>query len=123
MTSESIDIQHDTAIDLDADDPVEQNEYAEPPIDTDDPIVEQIIYADDIPVEQNINQGGRPNGTLNSSSMEAKHKNLAQSYAASKAYLVKSPIKPRGACEIIVKEAEGRFSIEEGSLNKQTLLT
>jgi hypothetical protein len=49
-------------------------------------------------------------------------KQLALNYAASKAYLVKSSYQskgydhiPRGAYESIIKEAESRFSLVEGS--------
>jgi hypothetical protein len=75
-----------------------------------------------------VNRGGRPKGSTNENLRDAKRaKKLALNYAAS---LIKKHSEsqgyeriPKGVYEKIVKKAESKFSLEEGSLNKQTLLT
>ncbi len=78
-----------------------------------------------------VNQGGRPKGSTNENIRKAKHaKKLALNYAASETSLIKQHIQlqgyeqiPKGVYKKTVKKAEHKFSLEEGSLNKQTLLT
>jgi hypothetical protein len=59
-----------------------------------------------------------------------RNKKLALNYAASEASRIKTQFQfqgferiPKGAYAEIVKQTEKKFSLEEGSLNKETLLT
>jgi hypothetical protein len=78
-----------------------------------------------------VNQGGRPKGSTYENMRELKcTKKLALNYASNEAFRVKQGFLSQGFERIPnvtyknnVKKVEEKFSLKEGSLNKQTLLT
>jgi len=83
------------------------------------------------PTVVDINRGGRPKGSTNESIREhIRKKKLALNFAASEASRMKSEYRslgfervPKGVYKEIKKRAEDRFSLEEGSLSKGTMLS
>jgi len=83
------------------------------------------------PIVVDINQGGRPKGSTNESIREhIRKKKLALNFAASEASRMKSEYRsrgfervPKGVYKEIKKRAEDRFSLEEGSLSKGTMMS
>ena len=80
---------------------------------------------------RNVNRGGRPKGSTNENMRELKRiQKVALNYASNEAFRVKQGFLsqgferiPKGTYDKIVKKVEEKFSLKEGSLNKQTLLT
>jgi hypothetical protein len=115
-----------------------ENEDAPAVINVDAPAIINIEASDVIDADapaiidaNNTNRGGRPKGSTNESIREHnRNKKLALNYAASEASRIKTQFRiqgceriPKGAYAEIVKRTEKKFSLEEGSLNKETLLT
>jgi hypothetical protein len=80
---------------------------------------------------RNVNRGGRPKGSTNENMRELKRiQKVALNYASNEAFRVKHGFLfqgferiPKGTYDKIVKKVEEKFSLKEGSLNKETLLT
>jgi hypothetical protein len=85
----------------------------------------------DVPNDnQNHKKRGRPKGAMKKELFASKRKKqMALNYAAVEASAAKESIKktgervPKGTYNKIIKEAEEKFEVEEGSISKLTLLS
>jgi hypothetical protein len=78
-----------------------------------------------------VNKGGRPKGSTNESIRALKRtEKLALNYASHECFNVRQVFMsngaeriPKGTYDDIIKKAEEKFSLKEGTINKQTMLT
>jgi hypothetical protein len=106
------------------------------PVTVDTPSVHRDKTTTDLPIvdvpndNQNHKKRGRPKRTTKKELFSSKRKKqMALNYAAVEASTAKESIKktgervPKGTYDKIIKEAEQKFVVEEGSISKLTLLS